>query len=207
MRITVLGAAGATGRLVVEQALGAGHQVNALVRRADQLEISSDHLDVAVGDATVADDLESCFRAADVVISALGVGIVRHTRLMTHASAAIVEAAARTGVRRVVVLSAFGVGDSAGRAGLLHRVVIKTLMKGTFSDKAEGEAILRASDLQWTLAYPVTMSHGPFTGAIKSGSSLHVSIASRVSRADVAAFLIAEAVSPSWTGQTVTLAD
>ena len=206
MNITVLGAAGATGRLVVEQGLAAGHQVTALVRRADQLTSTSNKLRVVVGDATVAADLESCFRGAEAVISALGVGITRRSDVMRQASEAIVDAAARTGVRRVVVLSAFGVGESVRQAGLLHRVVIKTLMKGTFSDKAEGEAIFRASDLQWTLAHPVTLSDGPLTGDITSGPSVQVGIGSRISRADVAAFLLSEAETPSWTGQTVTLA-
>lgn len=51
MKLLVLGATGATGRLVVDQALVAGHTVRALVRSPQKLD-ARPGLDVVAGQAT-----------------------------------------------------------------------------------------------------------------------------------------------------------
>jgi uncharacterized protein YbjT (DUF2867 family) len=52
MNLVVLGATGRTGRLVVEQALAAGHTVTALVRSPEKLPTGSPNLRVVTGEAT-----------------------------------------------------------------------------------------------------------------------------------------------------------
>jgi putative NADH-flavin reductase len=47
MNLTILGAAGATGIQLVEQALAAGQQVTALARSAEQLTITDPNLNVS----------------------------------------------------------------------------------------------------------------------------------------------------------------
>jgi nucleoside-diphosphate-sugar epimerase len=60
MNLTVLGAAGATGIPLVEQALAGGHHVTALVRSRQTFGIADPNLDVVEGDAT---DREAVSRA------------------------------------------------------------------------------------------------------------------------------------------------
>jgi hypothetical protein len=72
MNLTVLGAAGATGTQLVEQALTAGHHVTALVRSPEKLTITNPNLHVVQGDATDRAALSRAMKAAGAVVSTLG---------------------------------------------------------------------------------------------------------------------------------------
>src|SRR5690348_1490700 len=104
MKVLVLGATGATGRLVVEQALQAGHSVRALVRSPEKLTGPTSGLEVVTGQATDPDDVARAMAGVDVVISTLG---ANGGTLMTDATRAIIAGAGRGGARRVVMLSSF----------------------------------------------------------------------------------------------------
>lgn len=111
MKFLVLGATGRTGRLFVTKALDQGHQVTALVRRADATVDPRAH--VVGGDVTDAAVMATAARGHDAVISALGVKNVRQTpTLITDTVRAVIASAKTSGVDRFVIVSAFGVGDS-----------------------------------------------------------------------------------------------
>ena len=102
MRLSVLGAAGATGIALVEQALAAGHRVTALVRSGQKLTITNPNLHVVEGDATDRAAVSEAMNGGDAVISVLGA----RGPVMTEATRAIVDAAKQKGPerRRHVVL-------------------------------------------------------------------------------------------------------
>src|SRR5438093_10326483 len=103
MNLLVLGATGGTGRLVVDQALAAGHTVTALVRSPEKLATatSQPNLRVVTGSATDPKSVAGAMKGADAVISTLGGG----GSVIADPTTAIVAAAHESGVRRVVVLS------------------------------------------------------------------------------------------------------
>src|SRR5258705_12540387 len=101
--LVVLGAAGRTGRLVVEQALAAGHPVTALVRSPEKLTLRHPKLRVVVGDATDPTALSRALTGSEAVISTLG---SRRTGI-ADSSRALVAAAREAGVNRVVILSSW----------------------------------------------------------------------------------------------------
>src|SRR3989449_10475201 len=103
MNLVVLGATGGTGRLVVEKALAAGHTVTALVRSPEKLTLSNPNVRVIAGQATDPSAVSRAFDSADTVISALG----GNGSVISESTRAIVVAAHKTGVSRVVVLSSF----------------------------------------------------------------------------------------------------
>src|SRR6185436_21046306 len=72
MKLSVLGAAGATGIPLVEQALATGHRVTALVRSGQELTITSPNLHVVEGDATDHAVVSEAINGGDAVISVLG---------------------------------------------------------------------------------------------------------------------------------------
>ena len=74
MDLAVFGANGPTGRLVVRQALTAGHHVIAVTRKPDQYPLSSPHLDVVAADVT--DPVLSA--GPQAVISTFGVSYSRN---------------------------------------------------------------------------------------------------------------------------------
>src|SRR3990172_3665194 len=112
MKILVLGATGATGRQIVEQALERSHQVAAFVRDPGKLAIGNDRLRVITG--SISDDtraLTEAVRGQNAVISALGVGnSLKSSDLISRSMRAIVPAMESQRVRRLLFVSAFGVG-------------------------------------------------------------------------------------------------
>ena len=100
MKLSVLGAAGATGIPLVEQALAGGHSVTALVRSGQKLTITNPNLHVVEGDATDHAAVSEAMNGSDAVISVLGAKIP----VITEATRAIVDEAKQKGPERVVML-------------------------------------------------------------------------------------------------------
>lgn len=141
MKLSVLGAAGATGIPLVEQALAAGHRVTALVRSGQKLTISNPNLHVVEGDATDRAAVSEAMNGGDAVISVLGA----RGPVMTEATRAIVDAAKQKGPERVVMLSSFAVARD--RLTPVTKVVTGLAMGSQIKDKTAGEEVLRASSL------------------------------------------------------------
>jgi len=153
MKFLVLGATGRTGVPFVKKALDQGHQVTALVRRADATV--DPRAQIVSGDVTDAAVIATAARGHDAVISTLGVKNVRATpTLITDTVRAVIASAKTSGVDRFVIVSAFGVGDSLAKASLLAGLIFRTALRKKYADKAASEVLLRASDLKWTLQYP-----------------------------------------------------
>jgi putative NADH-flavin reductase len=207
MRIFVLGATGATGSLFVDAALAAGHEVIAFVRNPAKVD-PRDGLAVLTGDVLDADSMAEAMRGADAVVSMLGPRSLKPAGFGEQTLRAIVNAAERSGTERVLVMSAFGVGDSSQKASSVARVMYRTGARAIYADKAAGERVLIASALDWTLAYPVVLTNGPKSEtfrAIDLEEMDHLGGLPRVSRADVAGFLLEAAVTDDWSRRTVVL--
>jgi putative NADH-flavin reductase len=206
MKLLVLGATGATGRELLVQALRAGHQVTAFVRNpaalADDLE---SRVRICTGDATSAADLAAALPGHDAVLSALGSGNAIRSDIASRAATALTEAAGQTGVRRLVFLSAFGVGGSLSQGSAVQKLLYGTVMRSLFADKAIADEVIRASPLDWTLVYPVALTHGPATGTYRSADRLPMKGLPRMSRADVADFMLTAAAGPEWVRRTAVL--
>jgi putative NADH-flavin reductase len=191
-KILVLGATGGTGRQVVSQARQQGHEVTVLVRDPKRLTSAPESLRVFVGSVT--DDREAlaaATRGQDAVISTLGVGnSLKSSGLIARSVPAIVQAMQSSGVQRLIFTSAYGVGATLADVPLLPRMLMRLLFRDLYADKAAGEAILRRSSLAWTLVYPVTLTNGPRLGRYRVGERLALRGFPRISRADVADFLL-----------------
>jgi putative NADH-flavin reductase len=114
MKLVIFGATGGTGRQLVEQALAEGHQVTAFARRPAALQVRHDRLRIAAGDVSDAARVESAIEGQDAVLSALGA--TKKQAICADGMANILAAMRRAGVRRVIVLSAFGASDSHDRS-------------------------------------------------------------------------------------------
>jgi uncharacterized protein YbjT (DUF2867 family) len=185
MNLAVLGATGRTGRLVVEQALAAGHNVTALVRSPEKLTTGNTNLRLVTGAATDSAAVSRALEGADAVISTLGgTGSV-----IADSTPAIVEAARQTGVSRVVVLSSWVVERNSQDA--VTRLLTGLAMGAMIKDKNAGERVLRRSGLDWTIVYAGMLSDGPATGSVAVlPEGAKRSLSQRISRADVAAWMV-----------------
>ena len=193
MNILVFGATGATGQQVVKQALSRGHRVTAFVRRPEALE-SADNLRIVVGDTTRdKSKVAEAMSGQELVISALGRrNSFRSDHLISRSMEAIVPSMERAGVGRMILMSSFGVGESLRHAPLIPGIMFRVLLRGIFADKESAERALRASGLDWTIVHPVLLTNGPLTGRYRVGERLDLRGIPKISRADVAHFILTE---------------
>jgi putative NADH-flavin reductase len=200
MRIVVFGATGKTGRAFVEQALAKGHEVTAFVRNADALALRHEHLRVVVGDSTGDPArVEAAVQGQDAVVSSLGMrNALSSGGLIARSLAAIIPAMQRAGVTRLMMVSAVGVGETRRQAPILPRIMYRLLLTDIFADKKVGEDAIRASGLDWTIAYPTLLTDGPMTGNYRTGERVGLSGFPRIARADVAHFLLAALEAGTW---------
>jgi putative NADH-flavin reductase len=145
-------------------------------------------------------------RGQDAVLSTLGVGNTLFPgALMQRSIANILPAMEVGGVKRIVLMSAFGVGASRRDAPLLPRLMYCTFLRAIFDDKEKAEERLRSSSLDWTIVYPVLLTNGPRTGRYRAGERLELQGLPTISRADVAHFMLEEIKSPRYVRKTVVL--
>lgn len=206
-KILVLGATGPTGRQVVSQALEQGHHVTAFVRDPKRMPLTHEQLRLVTGDVTdEGQALRSAVSGQDAVISALGVGMTFKSHdLIARSVPKIVAAMDSQGVSRLVFTSAFGVGSTWIDVPPLSRIMIRLLLGNIYADKAAGEAVLRRSQLDWTLVYPVALTHGRRTGRYRVGERLPLRGLPMISRADLGAFLLAEIDDPIYIRKGVLI--
>ena len=115
MRILIFGAAGGTGRQLVDQALERAHQVTVFVRNPAKLTLRHALLGVVQGDVQRAETIRAAVPGHDAVLSALGTRSLRPTTLLSTAAQAIVRTMQAHDVRRLLWESALGVGETKGQ--------------------------------------------------------------------------------------------
>ena len=207
MNILVIGASGLTGQQIVKQALARGHLVTAFVRRPDALAIADQRLRTVIGDATQdKSKVAEAMHGQEVVISALGRrNSFRSDHLISRSMEVIVPSMEQAGVRRLILVSAFGVGASHRDAPLVPRIMYRLLLKDIFADKRSAEEKLAKTGLDWTIVYPVLLTNGPLTGRYRVAERLDLHGMPKISRADVAHFILTEAETPAFVHKVAAI--
>jgi putative NADH-flavin reductase len=202
MKVLVLGATGRTGSLIVRDATAKGHHVMALVRAT-----ANSHLpgaEMIEGDVRDEETLARALSGCDAVVCALGTGMgLRKVDLLTVATRALVTAMTRAGVRRLICISALGIGDSRNHGGFLFdRLVQPSLLGPAYKDKERQETAIRASALDWVVIRPAMLTNGAPRGRIRATTELEGVHGGKVARADVAQFVIEQLTNDTWLRRT-----
>ena len=206
MKILVIGAAGKTGTQVVQQALAAGHEVAAFVHQARDYHVSG--VRVIEGDAANREQMNAAVAGQDAVLDTIGGKTpYKTTTLEASVAATIIAAMRQQGVRRLVVTSMFGEGDSAENTPLYDRLLVATFLRGTNKDKAQMEAAVEASDLDWVILRPAILTDDPATGHVQVFEAESGNKAHKITRADLAAFMLDQLSSDEHLHQAVTIAN
>ena len=159
MRLFVLGATGHTGTQILDLALAHSHAVTAFTRSPEKITRQHPMLSVVRGDPHNMDQLTNAMQGHDAVLSALGVrppAAFRAHTVVQDCAGATVEAMARTGVKRLVLISAAVLFPLKG---LLYGF-FRWLLKHIARDLGSAEAIVRRSQLEWTIARPPRLTNG-----------------------------------------------
>jgi putative NADH-flavin reductase len=168
MRIAVFGANGPTGRLATEYALAAGHLVTAVTRHPLDFPLRHERLTVLPGDVFDAASVDRAVEGQDAVLSSLGLPFSRdpitvYSVGLTH----IMDSMNRYGIGRLVCVSSSAVDPAAGPHGgaffekVLQPYVVGVLGKTLYDDMKRMEALVRDSDLDWTVIRPSGLFETP----------------------------------------------
>jgi uncharacterized protein YbjT (DUF2867 family) len=214
-KVLVVGASGGTGRATIDALLKRGHRVTAFSRHAESLEVDSDQVTLQNGDATNPDDVDRAVAGHDAVIITLGItenpirvrlfGAAKTPNDVRSAGTRNVIAAMRKhGVRRLVVQSSYGVGETRGSLRWVERLFFGLLLKPQIADTEVQELEVRESGVDWVLAQPVHLTDDesqemPFASAEGQVRDW------KISRKGVAEFLALAAQAPEYVGQSVAL--
>lgn len=200
MRVAVFGATGRTGRLVVERALEAGYEVVAFARDPSRLGVEHERLSVVKGDVLDGERVEAAVAEADAVLAALGHVKGSPEDVQTEGARRIVEAMRRRGVRRLVSLTGAGVRAEEDRPKLADRAIVALLARlqpAVLEDGRRHVEVIRESGLDWTVVRAPRLTDGPRTGQYRTGYVGRES-GTKVSRADVAEFMVAQVGDEAW---------
>jgi len=193
MRVAVFGAAGRTGTHVVRQALERGHDVTAFVRDPGDLGIDDPRLTVVVGDARNPAAVEEALTGRDAVISVLALTSAEREPEYSEATATIVDAAKRLGVRRVIA--------TANNDVLTDREVT-----GEYAAHARehrrNRAIVQSSGSDWTIGAAPWVTDDPPLGAYDAALDER-GPGKRIGTVDLARFTLDALESDEWIGHIV----
>jgi putative NADH-flavin reductase len=192
MKVLIIGATGATGKILMREALAQGHQLTALARNPSALAPEDHRLRVLQGNALDVSSVEAAVAGQDAVLVALGTRSSRPTTLFSESTHNLIGAMDKHGVRRLVCITGIGVGDSKGHVGFLYDRIIRPLVvRNVYEDKERQEEAIEQSDLDWVIVRPAQLTDEPARGEYSvflKGSYT----ATKISRADVAEFMLAQ---------------
>jgi uncharacterized protein YbjT (DUF2867 family) len=209
MKMLVVGASGGTGALAARLALDRGHAVTAFARHPEALVLDHPQLTRFTGDFHDRASVEAAVAGHEAVIVTAAAGQLRaykqNPNYFSQGTGHVIDAMKAQGVRRLVILSAFGVGESRGLASfLMEKLVISLVLRRPFEDHERQEQMVKASGLEWVIARPTRLTGGPARGRYVKTATLE-KVPLSISRADVAAFLVEAAETESWVGKAVQL--
>ena len=202
MKVLIIGATGATGKILMREALAMGHEVTALARNPSAVAPEDHHLRVLQGNALEVSSVEAAVAGQDAVLSALGTSSTRPTTLFSESTHNVIGAMDKHGVRRLVCITGVGVGDSKGHVGFLYdRIIRPFVVKNIYDDKERQEEAIKQSNLDWVIVRPARLTDEPAKGeySVYLGGSY---TAKTISRADVAAFMLAQLTDDTYVRKT-----
>ncbi|WNJ93363.1 SDR family oxidoreductase [Bosea sp. 685] len=199
MKVLVLGATGATGRLIVGKAVAKGYEVVALVRSKAKADLAAAEL--VEGDARDPVALTRAIAGCDAVVSSLGTAMspFREVTLLSAATRALVGVMADQNIRRLVCITGLGAGDSRGHGGFFFdRLLLPLMLRKVYEDKDRQEDAIRASTLDWTIVRPTVLNDKPARGHVKALTDLSGVHGGTIARSDVAEFVVEQLTADTW---------
>jgi len=208
-RIVVLGANGGIGRQTVELALRRGHSVIAIVRNPDNLTVSHPKLIIKKADVMKPETLINILEKEDIVVSAIGKNSTAPTTLYSNGDNHIIQAMKYAGASRLFVISASGIEVNPTHNLLIRlatKYILQRILKHMYADLVRMENIVKASTLNWTIMRPPQLTNNGLTEKYRSSIGTFLHNGTKISRADVADFMLKNIQNKDTFSNTVEVA-
>ncbi len=204
MKITVIGASRGIGLALTKMALEHGHEVTALLRDPSKMSLTHPKLHIAIGDVRNQASIEAALVGQDAVCVCIGVPPSRQPMdTFSQGARNVLAALQKTPNAKLISVTGIGAGDSRGHGGFLYDKLIQPLLlKTIYEDKDREEAIIKASTAEWMIVRPGMLTNGEYTGKYRVLTDMTGVTAGKISRADVADFVLRQLSYPTHFKQT-----
>jgi len=211
MRLTVFGATGASGQLLVNKALAAGHEVTAFARNPRKLTVRSEKLRVVSGELTDAASIEKAISGAEAVISLLGPSGKSKGTPVADGMRLIVAAMEKQGVKRLIATatpSATDPSDGTAWSFSLAVTMIKVLAGSAYQEIVATADVVRGSSLDWTLVRLPMLTDKPASHGARAGFVGDAGIRLfSLSRGALADFVLAQLEEKAWVRKSPVISN
>jgi putative NADH-flavin reductase len=196
----------------MEQALAAGNEVVAYVRSPAKISTSQTGLTIVQGELTDLAALGRAIYGADAVTSVLGPrpGEDLHNQPLTHGMQAILAAMHSNDVRRLVISSTPSAADPNDLPDLQFKLlvaIIRTIMRPAYEEIVSVARTVRASELDWTIVRVSLLNNQAGTGRIRAGYLGRRQVGTKLSRADLARFMLGQVQDNAWLRQALAISN
>jgi putative NADH-flavin reductase len=194
MKIIIFGASGRTGRLLLSQALERGHTVTAFVRNSKEITQSHSHLKIVKGDIANAASVGIAVKGHDIIVNTLGVRFGRKEQVCTVSTGNILKAMKQYQIRRLIVLSGAASGKAIERLKGFTKWFAEMYSKfgdgNAVRDKDNQYKLILDANVDYTIVNAPWLTNGKLTKQYEQGEDLQMGIFNKISRADVAHFIL-----------------
>ena len=209
MKVIIFGATGTVGALAVRRMLADGHQVAAFARHPERLEINDPALRRVAGDAADEAAVAEAIAGHDAVVVTLGAGTSRKSVVRSTGTMNVIRGMQAHGVSRLICQSTLGAHESWSNLNFFwKRIMFGLLLRPAYADHQRQEEIVAASGLDWTLVRPSAFTDGPATNQYLHGFAPTIKgLALKISRADVAGFVLRQLTDQTYLGRAANLSN
>jgi putative NADH-flavin reductase len=207
MRIAIIGASRGIGSELLKAAIEEGHEVTALVRDPATLNISTPGLKVIKGDILDSSSVAAAIAGQEAICVCIGIPPTRKpVDVFSRGTQNIIDAINKESNQKLILVTGIGAGDSKGHGGFFYDRILNPLLLATnYADKDRAESIVKASSVEWLIVRPGFLTNDPHTGTYRAIENLSGVTAGKISRADVADFILKQLASPTYFGKTPLL--
>lgn len=205
--IVIIGASRGIGLVLLDQAFQQGHSVTALFRNPQSFSMRHERLRTVIGNVVDQETLNKAITGQDVVCWTIGTKPTwKPVTVFSDGTSRLLRAMKEAKVRRLICVTGIGAGDSRGHGGFFYDWIVNPLLlRKIYEDKDRQEALIRASEAEWIIVRPGFLTNGPLTGKYRVISDLSGVSAGKISRADVANFMLENIASNEYVGKTLLL--
>ncbi len=215
MTILILGATGRTGKHLLEQALHKGHNVHVLVRDKNKLSLSSVMMTIFEGTPTDPDILEKAMTGCDAVLSSLNISrgtdfpwseLRTPKDFLSTTMKNIISVTGKLGIKRIIVLSAWGVNETKNEIpGWFRWFIDHSNIKYPYLDHGIQEDLIKVTELDWTVLRPAGLSNSKKEKEVKISFNAIPKPGLLISRRNVAKFMLTILEENSYIRQMPTI--
>lgn len=205
MKLAVFGATGGTGKEILSQAISKGYEISALVRDPSRLrKTDAEKVHFVVGNVLNQNEVVETINDTDAVIVCLGHSADSPENTVSEGTKNIIQAMEENNLRRLVVVTSLGVGDSKNQVPLAFKIMMTTVLRKVMADKENQEKAVRESGLDWIIVRPGGLTDEPAKGDIIVGTEDSI-IAGSISRADLAVFVLEQIIEDQFIHKAVAI--